>query len=95
MLGHLAELDRVDDECNAGGGDYQTIKPGDLIGARLPFPPKTPQASEWRPGARKSRLLLLFTICGIGLTTVERKITASDSVSQIPADHARQLNSPS
>jgi len=52
--GDCAELDGVDDDCDAGGRDYQTVNPSDLIAARSLFPPKMSQASESRRGARKS-----------------------------------------
>lgn len=52
--GNRAELDGVDDDCDTGGSDHQTVKPGDLIAVRSPFPPTKSQASESRLSARKS-----------------------------------------
>jgi len=62
--GNPAELDRVDNDCDAGGSDHQAVKPGDLSAARSPFPPKMSQVSESRPGARRSRPLVPYSRSG-------------------------------
>ena len=62
--GDCAELNGVDDDCDAGGSDHQAIKPSDLIAARSPFPPKMSQASESRLSVRKSRPLVPYSQSG-------------------------------